>query len=83
MDKIETAIIFAAKAHHNQKRKGTDIPYITHPFAVGMLLQKEKCSEEVIAAGILHDTSGRHGNHFQGFDRSVWCSRSKPRSGSI
>ena len=56
MDKIETAIIFAAKAHHNQKRKGTDIPYITHPFAVGMLLQKEKCSEEVIAAGILHDT---------------------------
>ncbi|MFZ0445942.1 MAG: HD domain-containing protein [Bacillus sp. (in: firmicutes)] len=56
MDKIETAIIFAAKAHHNQKRKGTDIPYITHLFAVGMLLQKEKCSEEVIAAGILHDT---------------------------
>ena len=56
MDKIETAMIFAAKAHKNQTRKGTDIPYITHPFAVGMLLQKEKCSEEVIAAGILHDT---------------------------
>ena len=56
MDIVEKAIIFAAKAHHNQKRKGTDIPYITHPFAVGMLLQKEKCSEAVIAAGILHDT---------------------------
>ena len=56
MDKVETAIIFAAKAHNDQKRKGTDIPYITHPFAVGMLLQKEKCSDEVIAAGILHDT---------------------------
>ena len=53
---MKRAIIFAAKAHGNQKRKGTDIPYITHPFAVGMLLQKEKCSEEVIAAGILHDT---------------------------
>ena len=51
MDMVEKAIIFAAKAHGNQKRKGTDIPYITHPFAVGMLLQKEKCSEEVIAAG--------------------------------
>jgi (p)ppGpp synthase/HD superfamily hydrolase len=56
MDIIEKAIIIAAKAHYNQKRKGTDIPYITHPFAVGILLQKEKCSEEVIAAGILHDT---------------------------
>ncbi len=56
MDMIERAIIFAAKAHKNQTRKGTDIPYITHTFAVGMLLQKEKCSEEVIAAGILHDT---------------------------
>jgi (p)ppGpp synthase/HD superfamily hydrolase len=56
MDMVKKAIIFAAKAHNNQKRKGTDIPYITHPFAVGMLLQKEKCSDEVIAAGVLHDT---------------------------
>ena len=56
MDMVEKAIIFAAKAHDHQKRKGTDIPYITHPIAVGMLLQKEKCSEEVIVAGILHDT---------------------------
>ena len=56
MDMIEKAIVFAAKAHKSQTRKGTDIPYITHPFAVGMHLQKAKCSEEVIAAGILHDT---------------------------
>lgn len=56
MSIIEKAIIFAAKAHKDQTRKSTDIPYITHPFAVGMLLQKAKCSDEVIAAGILHDT---------------------------
>ena len=56
MDLVEKSIVFAAKAHREQNRKGTDIPYITHPFAVGMLLQKAKCSEEVIAAGILHDT---------------------------
>jgi len=56
MNMIEKAIIFAAKAHRKQTRKGTDIPYITHPFAVGMYLQKANCSEEVIAAGILHDT---------------------------
>lgn len=56
MSIIEQAIIFAARAHKDQTRKSTDIPYITHPFSVGMLLQKENCTDEVIAAGILHDT---------------------------
>ncbi|WP_299094909.1 HD domain-containing protein [uncultured Metabacillus sp.] len=53
---IEQAINYAAAAHDGQKRKATNIPYMTHPFAVGMLLQKERCSDDVIAAGILHDT---------------------------
>lgn len=52
---IDQAIKFAATAHKNQTRKSTNIPYITHPFAVGMLLQKANCGEEVVAAGILHD----------------------------
>lgn len=56
MDLIEKAIILATKAHQCQKRKATNSPYITHPFAVGMLLQQANCSEEVVAAGILHDT---------------------------
>jgi hypothetical protein len=56
MNLIDKAIIFATKAHENQVRKGTDIPYITHPFGVGMLLMQFECSEEVIAAGLLHDT---------------------------
>lgn len=56
MNIIEKAIIFATKAHEGQKRKLTDIPYITHPFSVGILLQRENCNDEVVAAGILHDT---------------------------
>lgn len=56
MDIIDQAIEFAAKAHRNQYRKGTDIPYISHPVGVGMILQKAECSEEAIIAGILHDT---------------------------
>lgn len=55
MNIIDQAINFAAMAHNGQTRKSTIIPYITHPFAVGMLLQKIKCADEVIAAGILHD----------------------------
>ena len=53
---IDLAIEVAVQAHKNQKRKGTEIPYITHPLAVGIILSKAGCSDEVIAAGILHDT---------------------------
>ena len=53
---IEKAIQLAAIAHRGQKRKGTDIPYITHPFGVGVLLCRAGCPEEVVIAGILHDT---------------------------
>ena len=56
MSIIDQAIIFASIAHKDQTRKSTNIPYISHPFAVGMILQKAKCSDEVVAAGILHDT---------------------------
>ncbi len=56
MNKLDQAIEFAAKAHRSQYRKGTDIPYISHPYGVGMLLLKAGCKEEVIIAGILHDT---------------------------
>lgn len=56
MRMIDRAIKVATIAHNNQKRKGTEIPYITHPYAVGMILAQAGCSEEVIVAGILHDT---------------------------
>lgn len=56
MNLIEEAVLFAANAHKEQYRKGTSIPYITHPYMVGMYLQQANCSVEVIAAGILHDT---------------------------
>jgi hypothetical protein len=56
MSLMDQAIEFAAHKHRHQQRKGTDIPYISHPYAVGMILLKAKCKEEVIIAGILHDT---------------------------
>jgi (p)ppGpp synthase/HD superfamily hydrolase len=56
VDLIERAIETAVKAHEKQKRKGTRIAYITHPFAVGITLARAGCSEEILVAGILHDT---------------------------
>src|SRR3954451_10545496 len=56
MDVIEKALQIAARAHVNQRRKGSDIPYIVHPAAVGMILMKAGYSDTLVAAGILHDT---------------------------
>lgn len=56
MAKIHDAIIFATIKHQNQKRKGTDIPYIVHPMEVMQILTMLDCQENVIIAGILHDT---------------------------
>ncbi len=53
---IEEAIEIAAQAHDGQFRKGTQTPYITHPYAVGLILMDVGCSESVVIAGILHDT---------------------------
>ncbi len=56
---IQKAIKFAAKTHNhyqNQKRKGKEIPYIAHPLTAGIILALAGASEDVVVAGILHDT---------------------------
>ena len=58
-EKIRKAIRFSTKTHEvyqKQKRKGKDIPYITHPLIVGLILARVGASEDVVIAGILHDT---------------------------
>lgn len=57
--KIQRAIRFAIKTHEiyqKQKRKGKDVSYITHPLTVGILLASIGADEDVVYAGILHDT---------------------------
>ena len=54
--RIHDAIIFATLKHQKQKRKGTEIPYIVHPMEVMQILIENEMSEDVIIAGILHDT---------------------------
>jgi (p)ppGpp synthase/HD superfamily hydrolase len=54
---IADAIKVTAKAHQGGTRKGGDeIPYIIHPVEVAITLQKNEMSDEIIAAGLLHDT---------------------------
>ncbi len=52
---FDKALIFAAKAHEGQYRKGTDVPYITHPVGLAVTLMDLNCADEVIVAALLHD----------------------------
>lgn len=54
--KIERAIVLATVLHQNQKRKMNGVPYIIHPYAVAFLLAHYSDDEDVIIAGLLHDT---------------------------
>jgi len=57
--RLHKAIKFAIKTHEvyqKQKRKGKDVAYIVHPMTVALILSENKASEDVVLAGVLHDT---------------------------
>ena len=54
--RVDAALALAARAHRTQVRKGTDVPYIVHPVQVGILLLRHGFDEDLVVAGILHDT---------------------------
>lgn len=53
---IKKAAAFAEIAHKGAVRKGTNIPYITHPLETAVIASMLTEEEEIIAAALLHDT---------------------------
>jgi (p)ppGpp synthase/HD superfamily hydrolase len=51
------ALAFAAEKHAGQKRKGTRIPYISHPMAVASLVLEYGGDEDEVIAALLHDVA--------------------------
>jgi (p)ppGpp synthase/HD superfamily hydrolase len=54
-DRINHALAFAAKHHDQQVRKGTRLPYLTHPANVAIILTRYRQDDDTVVAGILHD----------------------------
>jgi (p)ppGpp synthase/HD superfamily hydrolase len=54
-DVINHALAFAAKHHDRQVRKGTKLPYLTHPANVAIILTRYGRDNDTVVAGILHD----------------------------
>ena len=52
---IREAAEFADRAHQGVFRKGTEIPYITHPMETAAIVTAFTDEPEMIAAALLHD----------------------------
>lgn len=52
---IKKAAAFAAKVHEGKVRKGSDTPYIVHPYETAVIVSGMTLDPEVISAALLHD----------------------------
>lgn len=53
--RFEEGLIFAARLHQGQTRKGKDLPYISHLLAVTALVFQAGGDEDEVIAALLHD----------------------------
>lgn len=57
MDAFSTALVFAARIHQDQRRKGTDIPYMAHILGVTALVLEHGGNEDEAIGALLHDAA--------------------------
>lgn len=54
--KFEKALLYAARLHRHQTRKGSEVPYVTHLLAVAAIVGENGGTEDEVVATLLHDT---------------------------
>lgn len=59
--RFEEALVFATQLHNTQKRKGSEIPYISHLLAVTALVLENGGDEDQAIAALLHDAAEDQG----------------------
>ena len=53
--RFEKALVFAARLHADQRRKGTPVPYISHLLIVAGMVLEQGGDEDAAIAALLHD----------------------------
>ena len=55
MERFASALVFAARVHRDQRRKGTGIPYIAHVLGVASIALEYGATEDEAIGALLHD----------------------------
>ena len=53
--RFEEALVYATRLHADQKKKGTETPYIAHLLGVAAIVLNEGGDEDMAIAALLHD----------------------------
>ncbi len=59
-DRVESALFVAAQIHEGDRRKISKEPYLHHCVAVASILESWGADEDLVVAGLLHDTVEDH-----------------------
>lgn len=54
-ERFQSALAFATELHRHQRRKGTDIPYVSHLLGVASIVLEIGADEDQAIAALLHD----------------------------
>jgi (p)ppGpp synthase/HD superfamily hydrolase len=54
-ERFEEALVYAARLHRTQRRKGSEVPYVSHLLAVASLVLEAGGDEDEAIAALLHD----------------------------
>ena len=54
-ERFQTALAFATELHRDQRRKGTEIPYVSHLLGVASIALEIGADEDQAIAALLHD----------------------------
>jgi (p)ppGpp synthase/HD superfamily hydrolase len=57
MERLPSALVFAARVHQGQRRKGSDTPYIAHVLGVAALALEYDATEDEAIGALLHDAA--------------------------
>jgi hypothetical protein len=63
--RFEDALVYAARLHADQRRKGSGAPYVSHLLGVAGLVIEDGGSEDEAIAALLHDAAEDRGGHAQ------------------
>lgn len=63
---FEDALVFAHQLHQKQRRKGTNVPYVTHLIGVAALVGDHGGTQEQVIAALLHDALEDQAHHYDG-----------------
>ncbi len=54
-ERLDRAVALVTRAFRNQRRKGTQIPYLSHLFQVMVYVAENGGDEDQLLAALLHD----------------------------